>query len=178
MNPFLWAATVDQKQLDRYRYLMLKVIISGTDKLVIRMAGKINEAADLQLVNVPKAASIEVDLIDVTHINSVGIRQFRDWAMTLNTPVIWFSYCPRVFIDQVNMIDNFIPKHSRFMSFYVPYFSENTGEEKKVLFVHGEHFENKGGEVRMMWPVVTDSAGQGMELDVLPEKYFQFLSRY
>jgi len=157
---------------------MLKVVISGKDHLVVRLAGKINEAADLHMVSVPAKDAIEVDMIDVTHINSVGIRQLRDWTQTLKAQMLTFSYCPRVIIDQLNMVVDLIPKHSRIMSFYVPFYSEATGEEKNVLLVRGEHFHVDGHPGKIVLPPAVDSAGAEMEVDVLADKYFKFLSQF
>ncbi len=156
----------------------MKVIVSGSDKLVLRMSGKLNESADLETVRIPQASSVEIDLIGLTMINSMGIRYFRDWVLGIKAPRLLFSYCPRFFIDQVNMIMDFLPKHARIMSFYVPYFSEDTGESKSVLFNRGEHFDFDNNKVIIKWPAVVDSAGKVMEVDVIGDRYFGFLKKY
>ena len=156
----------------------MKVQITGHEKLVIRMAGKMNEAADLEMIMVPQAPSVEIDLIDLTLINSIGIRIFRDFARSIRTPELLFSYCPRIFIDQVNMVLDFIPRHSRIMSFYVPYCNEVSGEEKAVLFNRGEHFHVREGEPVLHPPLVLDSSGSEMEMDIISDRYFSFLKKF
>jgi hypothetical protein len=156
----------------------MKIQITGREKLVVRMSGKMNESSDLEMISVPNADSVEIDLIDLTLINSVGIRIFKDWIFKIKAPIITLSYCPRIFIDQVNMVVDFLPKHARITSFYVPYFNEASGEEKAVLFVRGEHFTVENGKPEIKLPVVTDSAGSEMEVDVLGDRYFQFLKKY
>ncbi len=156
----------------------MKVQITGREKLVIRMAGKMNEASDLELIMVPQAASVEIDLIDLTFINSIGIRIFRDFARSIRTPELLFSYCPRIFIDQVNMVLDFIPRYSRIMSFYVPYYSEVSGEQKSVLFTRDEHFTIHEGELTLKPPLVLDSKAGEMEMDIVGERYFNFLKRF
>lgn len=156
----------------------MKVQITGREKLVIRMAGKMNEASDLELIMVPQASSVEIDLIDLTLINSMGIRIFRDFARSIRSPELLFSYCPRVFIDQVNMVLDFIPRHSRIMSFYVPYYNEVSGEEKAVLFTRDEHFTVHEGALTLKPPLVLDSKAGEMEMDIVGDRYFSFLKRF
>jgi hypothetical protein len=156
----------------------MKVQISGHDKVVIRMSGKMNETADLEMIMLPKASSIEIDLIDLTLINSMGIRIFRNFALSISSPELLFSYCPRIFIDQVNMVADFIPRHSRILSFYVPYYNEVSGEEKSVLFTRNEQFTVENGVPALRPPLVQDSNGGEMEMDVVGERYFSFLRKF
>lgn len=156
----------------------MKVQITGREKLVIRMAGKMNEASDLEMIMVPQASSVEIDLIDLTLINSMGIRIFRDFTRSIRSPELLFSYCPRIFIDQVNMVLDFIPRHSRIMSFYVPYCNEISGEEKAVLFTRNEHFIYQDGAPVLNPPLVLDSKGGEMEMDIVGERYFNFLKKF
>jgi hypothetical protein len=79
---------------------------------------------------------------------------------------------PKSFIDQVNMVNGFLPKNATIESFYVPYFSESTNKEKKVLFEREKHFGQNSVEIK---DVITDEAGQSYEIDVLPNKYFKFI---
>ena len=150
----------------------------GREKLVMRISGKLNETAEFEMIRLPKSDSLEIDLVDLTLINSMGIRIFKDWVHRLGVPELRFSYCPRIFIDQVNMVSEFIPKNSKIHSFYVPYYNENSEEEKNVLFVRDEHFKLEDGEPMILAPEVKDSKGQAMEIDVLPEKYFAFIKRF
>ncbi len=156
----------------------MKVQVSGKDRVVVRMSGKLNESADLQMVSLPPVSAVEIDLVDLTHINSIGIRNFRDWLLTVKAPELAFSYCPRVFIDQVNMVMDFLPKHAKVLSFYVPYYSDATGEDKLVLFTRGKEFQVVDGEVKLTFPEVLDSKGKEMDVDVIGDRYFGFLSKY
>ena len=150
----------------------------GREKLVMRVSGKLNETAEFDMIRLPKSNSLEIDLVDLTFINSMGIRIFKDWVHKLEVPELRFSYCPRIFIDQVNMVAEFIPKGSKIQSFYVPYYNEHSDEEKNVLFIRDEHFKLEDGEPEINPPAVKDSKGQDMEIDILPEKYFAFIKRF
>ena len=58
------------------------------------------------------------------------------------------------------------------MSFYVPYFCEDTGEEKNFLFEKGVQF----GDGKLKVEDEIQDAGKVFELDVIASKYFKFLS--
>lgn len=150
----------------------------GREKLVMRISGKMNESAEFDMIRLPKSESLEIDLVDLTLINSMGIRIFKDWVHRLEVPSLFFSYCPRIFIDQVNMVVDFIPKTSTIQSFYVPYYNEDSEEERNVLFVRNEHFKMENGEPVITFPDVKDSKGREMEIDVIAEKYFAFIKKF
>lgn len=156
----------------------MKVQVSGTENLVVRLSGKLNETADLNRISFPPVKSVEFDLAEVAHINSIGIRNFREWLTTIPVPEMTFSFCPRVFIDQVNMVTNFLPARAKILSFYVPYYIEETGEEKLVLFSRGKEIEGTGGVVQINFPKVLDGNGNEMTVDVITERYFSFLNRF
>lgn len=156
----------------------MKVLISGKNKLVVRMSGKLNEHADLEMITVPQADAVEIDLSELILINSMGIRNLRDWLLAIKAPVLTFSYCPRVFIDQVNMVLDFIPKHSKILSFYVPYYGDSSGEDKAILFTRGEQFTVTGDSTNISWPQVFDSKGKEMDVDVVGDRYFGFLKKF
>ena len=155
-----------------------KVQVTGKEHVVVRLSGEINEMADLSAVRLPVGLPVEIDMSAVTSINSMGIRSFREWALKVSNATFHFSYCPKVFIDQLNMIRGMLPPQARVISFYVPFFSETTGEEKNHLYIQGEHFKIEGGEVKIFDPVMKDANGMDMELDVIPAKYFSFLNSY
>lgn len=156
----------------------MKISFSGHNPLVIRLAGPLNEDSDMSLVIIPPTPAIEVDLSELTKINSVGIRNFVAWVAKLSAPQVTFTFCPRFFIDQVNMIANFIPERAKINSFYVPYYSKDTDEEKNVLYTRGQQYEVKDdGTFTVTHPLVKDANGQEMDLDAL-DRYFSFLAKF
>ena len=60
-------------------------------------------------------------------------------------------------------------------SFYVPYFSEDSGNEKMVLLEEGKDFN--GGEVTAPDEFTDEETGDEMEMDVIESKYFKFLNK-
>lgn len=106
--------------------------------------------------------------------NSSGIRDWLRWlrpAATQKGVTIQFFECPETFIQLANMISDFLPANSEVVSFYVPYYSEHTGETKKVLLTRGhEYFDEK-----VVIPELRDKEGNAMELDVDANRFFKFL---
>lgn len=143
------------------------------DKTMIRISGPIDEDLNFNQIELNSAAVV-IDLAGVTSINSCGIREWCKWinqAATSNE--IQLIHCPRIIVDQINMVEGFVPANGSIESFFVPYFNEDSGEEKNILFKKGEHFL-KG---KLMPPAtVLDSQGHAMEMDVIEAKYFKFLS--
>jgi hypothetical protein len=54
----------------------------------------------------------------------------------------------------------------------VPYYNENSGSEKNVLFRYG--IEYKEDQVQAP-KEVKDASGKSMEMDVIESKYFKFI---
>ncbi len=155
-----------------------RVRISGREQLLIRMSGAINEVADFSPVKFAKRPKVEIDLEELTMLNSVGLRSFGLWAAGLGNDVIEFSHCPKFFIDQVNMIAGLIPRHARIVSFYVPYFSDELNVERMVLYRKGLEFEKANEKVAFHHPEILGDKGEPFVMDIIPEKYFAFLKHF
>lgn len=141
--------------------------------LVLEVKGNVDEDANFTPQDLGAAASVILDLDGVTAINSVGIREWIKWVKTMPSSVkLSVRRCPKIVVDQINMVAGFLPAGTVVESFYVPYYSDSSGSEKMVLFNNGTEF--KGGEV---FPPadVKDDSGEAMEMDVIEAKYFKFL---
>lgn len=139
----------------------------------VRMSGVIDEHA--RLPEFKPGAIVVVHLAKVSAINSVGSRTWLGWVQRLRPPIkIQLEECPVVFVKSFNMVRGFLSPNSEVTSFYVPYYSETTGERKDVLAVKGRHFA-KGRQLKLSPPV--DGQGHAMELDVVEPAYLAFLDR-
>ncbi len=143
-------------------------------KLVIHLSGMIDEDADFHGCPLAGASNLEIDLVNVKGINSCGIREWIKWMEPVAAVPVELKSCPKVIIDQINMVDGFLPPKGKIQSFYVPYFSEGSGEEKSVLFSLGKEF--KDGQLSPP-STIKDSEGNMMEMDVIESKYFKFLKK-
>lgn len=144
------------------------------DNLVVQVGGKIDEDADFSTCSIAGSNAITVDFNQVQTINSCGIREWIKFIKTAPAAQFTYKNCPKVIVDQINMVDGFLPSGSTVESFYVPYFNEDAGTEKSVLFNKGKEFS--AGKVTPPAEVKDDS-GNAMEIDVIEAKYFKFVEK-
>jgi hypothetical protein len=144
------------------------------EKLNVLMAGSIDEDADFNQLSLAGASTIEIDMVGLKSINSCGIREWIKWMSTAPAAQITFNQCPKVIVDQINMVDGFLPANAKVKSFFVPYYNDESGAEKNVLFKLGHEFT----ETAVNPPTeVKDDEGNPMEMDVIESKYFKFIKK-
>lgn len=153
----------------------LQISQNAHGQTVVEISGAITENFVVTSNLVAGDIPIEIDLGKVDSLNSNGIRSFKLWLASLKNPEICFSKCPYFFINQVNVINNFLPPQSKILSFYVPFYSSKTDEEKFVLFTDGQEITNRGGGLYINIPSILDKTGHVMEMDVVSDKFFAFL---
>lgn len=138
----------------------------------ISISGNIDENATFQEFDMTGKSQIEIDFNQVYSINSLGARSWITWLKKISQYKIQFVNCPKVLIDQINMISSLLPANAKIVSFYVPYFNEDSGEEKYVLFRQGREFSDS----RVTPPKdITDQYNKPMEIGIIESRYFKFL---
>ncbi|MCH2534019.1 MAG: hypothetical protein MK008_06225 [Bdellovibrionales bacterium] len=143
------------------------------DTQIIEVAGQIDEDANFSSAEL-KSDKIHLDLSGIDAINSCGIREWIKWIKTApESSQITYSKCPKVIVDQINMVAGFLPNNAQVESFYVPYYCDESGAEKMVLFESGKDYNH--GELNPPEDVKCDESGEEMEMDVIEAKYFKFL---
>lgn len=143
------------------------------DTLVLEVKGNIDEDANFTPPDLGSHMAVALDLEEVTAINSVGIREWIKWVKTMPASVkLSVRRCPKIIVDQINMVAGFLPSGTIIESFYVPYYADSSGNEKMILFHNGKEFKN--GEL-FAPEEVKDETGEAMEMDVIEAKYFKFL---
>lgn len=144
----------------------------GTFK--VTMGGVIDEDADFNPHSLAGATTVDLHLPNIKSINSCGIREWIKWIGSAGAAKIQYFECPKIIVDQINMVQGFLPAQGKVLSFYVPFYNEDSGDEKNVLFSYGKEYTDAGlGQV----PEVKDNAGNPMEMDVVEAKYFKFLKK-
>lgn len=151
----------------------IKLKKSG-DQLVVEVAGSIDEEVKLSPDLLKGANTLIFDFTEVNSINSCGIREWIRWLMPHENTKIVYRNCPKIIVDQINMVEGFLPPAGRVDSFFVPYYSEESGEEKHILFTAGKEFSE---QVINFPAAVVDSTNHPMEIDVIESKYFRFLQK-
>lgn len=147
----------------------------GSGECTVVLQGHIDEDATFGGLDLAGVGKVVIDLDGVTAINSCGIREWVKWIRTASTtaPIV-YRKCPKVIVDQINMVSGFLPDNGKVESFYVPYYNDSSGNEKMILFKEGAEF--KGNEI-FPPPEVKDEGGEPMEMDVIEAKYFKFLQK-
>lgn len=150
------------------------VFKKNEDQLEIQIEGTIDEDTHFSHDALKGAKVLVFDFSEVRAINSCGIREWIKWIKPFDQSSITYRKCPKIIVDQINMIDGFLPPTALVESFYVPYYSDSTGEEKQVLFSQGKEFDEMGVKCPNN---IVDSKNQPMEIDVMESKYFKFLKK-
>ena len=140
----------------------------------VHISGAIDEDIDFSPYSLSGASSVDFELGQIKSINSCGIREWIKWISTAAGAPVVYNECPKVIVDQINMVQGFLPSQGKVKSFYVPYFSEETESEKNILFREGAEYSESG----IRPPAeVKDDKGHVMEMDVVEAKYFKFLQK-
>ena len=117
----------------------------------------------------PTTVASCVTLADDTN-EEIGCKQCTAHSLTKN--IVEFNDNPVV--DQINMVQGFLPATGKVISFFVPFYNEDSGSEKSILFSYGREYTEEGVSKT---PDVLDDAGKPMEMDVVEAKYFKFLKK-
>lgn len=145
---------------------------SKGDRFLVSICGSLDEDMSFKKIEIVKAQEIIVNFEKVNGVKSFGIRELIRWLGNHKDAKIIYSMCPKIVVDQINIVDGFLPKNAVVESFFVPYYCEESGEETQVLFRYGIEFD----EVNITPPGdVFDTKGNKMEMDAIWIKYFRFL---
>ena len=141
---------------------------------VYKFAGQIDEDANFSS-NPLASTQLIMDFEGVTLINSCGIREWIKWMNTASGSKILYRNCPKVIVDQINMVEGFLPANGIVESFYVPYYCEECENITQVLLKNGKDFGNGGVKAPEENPCT--KCQSAAEIDVIEGKYFKFLQR-
>lgn len=148
---------------------------AGANGFTVKLIGSIDEDSQFSVVALTGQKKILLDLEQIKSINSVGIREWIKWTKSADGDAQFvFQKCPKVIVDQMNLVAGFLPENGKVESFFVPYFNEDSGAEKMILFTEGKEFSN--GQVTPPASVKGDG-GEELEMDVIEAKYFKFLQK-
>ena len=142
------------------------------ETVTYEISGYIDEKAIFPLITLkPK---ININLKNVTGLNSVGTRSWCQWVKQMTLPsMVFLDDCPMLFVKSFNQIVGALSANMTVNSFIVPYCSVNSDERKNKVYTRGQEIDNSGIK---FFPEVKDSKGEVMELDVL-NQYFNFLKK-
>ena len=153
-------------------------IEQAADRITFDLSGAINETFGPFVVTLskqlPRLSYLHFNLDGITLINSSGTREWTKLIGNAQHIEITISHCPKVFIDQVNTVEGFLTSNCKIVSFYVPYFNEDTNVEKNLLFEHGKNFNEK--EIKINQSIVENNVQYN--LDVIENTFFRFMKKF
>src|SRR5262249_15170951 len=100
--------------------------------LVLELKGSIDEDASFTNPDLGGSTAVVLDLEGINSINSVGIREWIKWMKGAFPSNLQLSVrrCPKIIVDQINMVSGFLPANAKVESFYVPFYADGSGSEK------------------------------------------------
>lgn len=149
----------------------------NNDKIMIKFSGAIDEDCSLPKVDLKGIKELLFDFSGLTLINSCGIRDWVSWMKTIPaTTKTVFTNCPSILVDQVNMINGFIPEGGYVQSFFVPYFCDECDDVVNKLVERGKDYNKEDCKVKD--EIKCPKCDATAELDVIKLKYFKFLKTF
>ena len=138
-----------------------------------QLAGIINEEANLTFMADFPEGEIIINTKQVERINSCGV---REWIQAIkgvpeNCSIV-YEECSAAFVDQINMISNFVGK-GVVQSMFIPYICEDCDEKKEILIDLAVCLQDDELELPEV-PCVKCS--EAMELGDEPDQLFSFLT--
>ncbi len=154
--------------------LSVHIAHSGTD-VTITFNGMLDETCQLPEFSEPIMGRVEIHLERLHMINSLGCRK---WAIWLRDKVkakggITLVKCSPVIVNQISILEGFLPTGANVQSFFVPYFCEKCSHEERVLFREGIDYA-KGKPPKVNDHLDCPKCHASMELEVVPEKYLRY----
>jgi anti-anti-sigma regulatory factor len=108
--------------------------VANGDEVKVKLQGHIDEDAQFNSLALGSAKKVVLDLDSVTAINSCGIREWIKWIRTAQpSSQIVYQNCPKVIVDQINMVAGFLPDNGKVESFYVPLFRRKRQRKDGVV---------------------------------------------
>lgn len=143
------------------------------------LKGDINESVNFKNIKLIPGKHLIIDLSGIRLLNSVGLRSWVLWARELDYAVVSLRRCPNPVVNQMNILDGFLPLRAVIESFELPYMCESCGHEESHWAMRGKDYYERTAD-KAEWVKVKESipcpkCGEKADLDVLPLKYFGFL---
>ena len=151
------------------------------DNIILELHGRIDENANFKEIRTLKAKSLTINLKGITLMNSVGLRSWIQWVKTLKKiPVVYLENCTTPVMNQMNVLQGFLPLGAVVNSIEVPYHCENCGHGFSHWAKRGDDYRESSAETEG-WNKISEEAecpecgNKKAETDFLPARYFNFL---
>ncbi len=155
-------------------------VIEKDGQLELCIIGHLDEDTDFTELKLPDAKVYVFNLEDLSAVNSMGLRNWLMWVKKLKVvaPKI-FKNCQRIVVDQMNILQGFLPRGAIVESFYVPYFCSSCSHEENYKVLRGQDFQEATSDskstIDIPKSIECPTCQKQMEIDVITQKYFAFL---
>jgi hypothetical protein len=109
--------------LSNHKDLRIELEGDATDP-ILRISGQLLGDEPLPLPASSKLSSVTLDLAGLNRINSMGVRQWDRWMVSIrksnSNTLIRLLHVPSFFVDLFNIIHEFVPRPYAVESFCVP----------------------------------------------------------
>lgn len=152
-----------------------------SSSLELKLNGYFDEFASLpENIDFSKYKSFYIDFSGVDFINSGGIKLWVNFAETLDTHTelkTYFRKCKRIVVDQINLIEGFLPANAEVLSVYVPIFCDKC-ERSFNAFQDISKLKENFHEIfsRVQDPQCGEfpKCTKSFEVDIIDERFFKF----
>jgi hypothetical protein len=148
-------------------------------EVTINLIGEMNEKANVTLPEMIEVTSVVFDFVHLKHLNSAGI---RFWITLLGKlpsgSVVHFRNAPKFVVDQMSMVQGFMPSGSVVDSFEMPYFCDKCNKPDSEMLKAGVHFDQAVAGKPYALRLPKKTCGQvacEFEPDMMPKKYLKCL---
>jgi len=153
----------------KYDNLQIRIEGQAPETLYVWFDGEIHENFKSQLIALPFANSYTFNLLGLRSINSLGIREWSHFLLSLTQKSqVTLEECSVVFIDQANIVPQIVA-NSKVISFFAPYYCPQCNIELNCKLSVANH-RKKLSERRA--PQIIHSCGAELQFDALEESYF------
>lgn len=141
----------------------------------VHFSGEMNETTDFSELAAWLSGPVEFNLEEVSHINSIGTREWIRFVRGLaGVSVLTLACCSIAVVRQLNLISNF-GGDAQIRSFYAPYRCSGCHEEV-VKLIWAEMLAPKHLELEL--PIFTcELCSEPLRFDDLEEYYMGFFKR-
>jgi hypothetical protein len=150
---------------------MTKLLVdceTNADVTTCKIIGTLDEDFAPSLFTI-SGKTVIFDFNLLSSMNSCGIRDWIKFIDSLKNKRVVYECCPRILVDQMNMIKGFLPKGSSVRSVYAPFFS--SGDEKEIDVL----LSMDGFSEEVLKNQLHPKTGVEIEFDDIPSQFFAFL---
>ncbi|ASD62824.1 hypothetical protein [Bdellovibrio bacteriovorus] len=157
----------------------MKTKVTGST-IEISIEGPISEKASLFEASIQAYKEIKLNLSKVTFINSIGVKNWILWTCRIpQDATLYLEECPFVIVNQINIVQGFVPKNSFVTSFMAPFLCEKCSHEQIVKLSKDVHYfytnDQSPYKIQIPEDMKCAKCGGTMEADFIMDKTFSFL---